>query len=616
MPLVTLENLSIRFRGPALFDDVSSIIEPGQRIGLLGRNGAGKTTLLKMLVGDVTPDNGRIVFAPGATVARLVQDVPTDLVGSTRQVVLDACGFEPDQHDAWETEHRVDTTLSKMELDPEAPFETLSSGLKRRVLLAAALANQPSLLLLDEPTNHLDIDSILWLESFLARWSGTFIFITHDRSFLQKLANRIWEIDRGKLFDWSCDYQTFLQRKEAALDAEEKQDALFDKKLAEEEAWIRKGIKARRTRNEGRVRALEAMRVQRQERRKVEGQANLQLQTANRSGNLVAELTDVSFSHGDRPIVDAFSTTIMRGDKVGIIGRNGAGKTTLLRLMLGQLAPQTGQVRLGTNLEVAYFDQLRGQLDEEKSVEDNVADGNDRVQIGGKSKHIIGYLQDFLFTPERARTQVKFLSGGERNRVLLAKLMTRPANVIVLDEPTNDLDSETLDLLEARLVEFSGTLLVVSHDRTFLNNIVTSTIVFEQDGIREYVGGYDDWRRAVARRQQQPEADKAAKPGTASTSQAANQQTTSQQAVGQQGSGQTIVEKKKLSFKETRELAALPPRIETLETEIASLHESMAAADYYRRESTEIAADQQRLLAWETELADCYHRWETLEARL
>ncbi len=615
MPLVTLENLSIRFRGPALFDDVSSIIEPGQRIGLLGRNGAGKTTLLKMLVGDVTPDNGRIVFAPGATVARLVQDVPTDLVGSTRQVVLNACGYESDQHDAWETEHRVDTTLSKMELDPEAPFETLSSGLKRRVLLAAALANQPSLLLLDEPTNHLDIDSILWLESFLARWSGTFIFITHDRSFLQKLANRIWEIDRGKLFDWSCDYQTFLQRKEAALDAEEKQDALFDKKLAEEEAWIRKGIKARRTRNEGRVRALEAMRVQRQERRKVEGQANLQLQTANRSGNLVAELTDVSFSHGDRPIVDTFSTTIMRGDKVGIIGRNGAGKTTLLRLMLGQLAPQAGKVRLGTNLEVAYFDQLRGQLDEEKSVEDNVADGNDRVQIGGKSKHIIGYLQDFLFTPERARTQVKFLSGGERNRVLLAKLMTRPANVIVLDEPTNDLDSETLDLLEARLVEFSGTLLVVSHDRTFLNNIVTSTIVFEQDGIREYVGGYDDWRRAVARRQQQPAENKPTKSGTASNSQATSQQATSQQAVEQQGNGQTVAEKKKLSYKETRELAALPQRIETLETEIAGLHEAMAAADYYRRESSEIAADQQRLLAWETELADCYHRWEMLEAR-
>jgi ATP-binding cassette subfamily F protein uup len=377
------------------------------------------------------------------------------------------------------------------------------------------------------------------------------------------------------------------------------------------------------------------MRVQRQERRKVEGQANLQLQTANRSGNLVAELTDVSFSHGDRPIVDAFSTTIMRGDKVGIIGRNGAGKTTLLRLMLGQLAPQTGQVRLGTNLEVAYFDQLRGQLDEEKSVEDNVADGNDRVQIGGKSKHIIGYLQDFLFTPERARTQVKFLSGGERNRVLLAKLMTRPANVIVLDEPTNDLDSETLDLLEARLVEFSGTLLVVSHDRTFLNNIVTSTIVFEQDGIREYVGGYDDWRRAVARRQQQPEADKATKSGTAATSQPTSQQATSQQAtskqatsqqatsqpvagqqaVSQQGNGQTVAEKKKLSYKETRELAILPQRIETLEAEIASLHEAMAAADYYRRESTEIAADQQRLLAWETELADCYHRWEMLEAR-
>lgn len=618
MPLATLENLSIRFRGPALLDDVSSVIEPGQRIGLLGRNGAGKTTLLKMLNGDLLPDTGRIIMAPGTRIARLIQDVPADLTGTVTEIVSRGLADLAEEQ-PWEAEHRVETTLAKMELDGSVQFQTLSSGLKRRVLLAAAIATQPQMLLLDEPTNHLDIESILWLEGFLSRWNGTLMFITHDRSFLQKLANRIWEIDRGRLFDWSCDYNTFLKRKEEALDAEEKQNALFDKKLAQEEVWIRQGIKARRTRNEGRVRALKKLREERQERRKVEGSAKLMLQDAARSGALVAELKDVSFSRGERPIIKSFSTTIMRGDKVGIIGRNGAGKTTLLRLMLGQLEPDSGSLRLGTNLQVAYFDQLRDQLDENKSVQDNVADGNDRVQIGGATKHVIGYLQDFLFTPERARTEVRFLSGGERNRVLLAKLMTRPANVIVLDEPTNDLDSETLDLLEEQLVSFGGTLLIVSHDRTFLNNVVTSTIVFEEDGVNEYVGGYDNWRETVARRQSGSLVDK----GKATDRAAGNSHSGSSNGgslaradgTTRSANGTPSAAKSRLNYKEQKELDSAPGHIEQLEAAIGKLHSAMADTNYYRRPAHEITADQQRLGELEAQLATTYARWEELEAR-
>jgi len=608
MPLVTLEDVSIRFRGPALLDNVCSVIEPGQRIGLLGRNGAGKTTLLKMLCGDLTPDNGRIIFQAGARIARLSQEVPQELTGKIADLVAQPL-IPLFKEQPWEVEHRVEKTLANMELDGERSFETLSSGLKRRVLLASAIITQPDMLLLDEPTNHLDADSILWLEGFLSRWSGTLMFITHDRSFLQKLANRIWEIDRGHLFDWSCDYGTFLKRKEEALEAEEKQNALFDKKLAQEEVWIRQGIKARRTRNEGRVRALKQLRRERLERRQQEGTAKLMFQEAARSGALVAELKDVSFARGDLQIIRSFSTTIMRGDKVGIIGRNGAGKTTLLKLILGDLKPDSGSVRLGTNLQIAYFDQLRGQLEEDKSVQDNVADGNDRVLINGVSKHIIGYLQDFLFTPERARTEVRFLSGGERNRVLLAKLMTRPANVMVLDEPTNDLDSETLDLLEEQLVSFQGTLLVVSHDRTFLNNVVTSTVVFEDDAVREYVGGYDDWRDAVARRTEtnsskvNAAAKKDAEKGTTGPAAMAKSPTAIPPA------------KTKLSYKEQRELESLPQKIESLEQSIAEMHTAMAGADYYRRSAGELASNQSRLSELELQLAEAYARWETLEAR-
>jgi ATP-binding cassette subfamily F protein uup len=595
MPLVSIEDLSIGFRGPLLLDSVSAQIDARQRIGLLGRNGAGKTTLLRMLDGKVVPDHGSITFAPGATVARLTQEVPRDLSGTIMSVVLAGQTPSDDSETAWQTEHAVESTLSRMQLDPDAAFETLSSGMKRRVLLARSIATEPDVLLLDEPTNHLDIPSILWLENFLRRWKKTLIFVTHDRSFLQNLATRIWEIDRGRLFDWSCDYQTFLTRKEAALAAEEKQNALFNKKLAEEEVWIRQGIKARRTRNEGRVRALKAMRVERSQIRQTEGTAKLNIQEAQRTGRLVADVKDISFSYGDQAIINGFTTMLMRGDKIGIIGPNGAGKTTLIKLLLGQLQPDAGMVRLGTNLQVAYFDQLRDTLDPNKTVEENVGDGGDKIQIGDKSKHIIGYLQDFLFTPERARTEVRFLSGGERNRVLLARLMTKPANVIVLDEPTNDLDSETLDLLEEQIVDFRGTLLVVSHDRTFLNNVVTSTIVFEDGDVKEYAGGYDDWRDTVARRQQAL----TAKP---------------QQPTGKSPSKPTSGESPKLSYKEQRELKQLPKQIEKLENEIRDLHEQMGEPNYYQQPSDKVATDAARLKEIEASLKAAYARWEVLES--
>jgi ATP-binding cassette subfamily F protein uup len=496
MSLITVRELRIGFRGPLLLDGVSCQIEPGQRIGLLGRNGAGKTTFLRILSGQVEADDGQVVFAPGTTVSLLPQDVPQDLTGTIEEVVAQGLPAAADDHDtAWKPQQQLKRILTEMQLPADARFESLSSGMKRRVLLARALVADPDVLLLDEPTNHLDLAAIEWLEEFLARWKTTLIFVTHDRMFLRKLATRILEIDRGRLFDWSCNYDTFLKRKEAALAAEETQNALFDKKLAEEEVWIRTGIKARRTRNEGRVRALERLRQVRSDRRESTGKVQLAIQESERSGMLVAEVDSVTFAYGERVIVRDFSTSIMRGDKIGIIGPNGAGKTTLLRILLGQLEPQAGTVRLGTNLQIAYFDQLRQQLNDEASVQENVADGYDTVQVGGGSRHVIGYLRDFLFSPERARLPAKFLSGGERNRVLLAKLFAKPANVIVLDEPTNDLDSETLELLEERLVDFAGTVLLVSHDRTFLNNVVTSTIVFEPGGAREYFGGYDDWLR-------------------------------------------------------------------------------------------------------------------------
>ena len=608
MPLIAAKDLQIRFRGPPLLDKGSCQIELGQRIGLLGRNGAGKSTFLRILSGQVQPDGGQLILAPGTKVALLPQDVPRDVQGSVSQVV--GQGLPPadaaEHETAWQAEQRVERVLANMGLPAAARFETLSSGMKRRVLLAQALVASPDLLLLDEPTNHLDLAAIEWLEDFLLRWPATLIFVTHDRMFLRKLATRILEIDRGRLFDWSCDYETFLSRKEAALAAQEKQDALFDKRLAEEEVWIRTGIKARRTRNEGRVRALERMRLARSERPPATGKVQLAIQEGQRSGMLVAEVDEISFSYGERAIFCDFSTTLMRGDKVGIIGPNGVGKTTLLRVLLGQLQPQTGTVRLGTNLQIAYFDQLRQQLNEEASVQDNVGDGYDTVRIGGGQRHIIGYLRDFLFSPDRARTPVRFLSGGERNRVLLAKLFAKPANVIVLDEPTNDLDAETLELLEERLVEFEGTVLLVSHDREFLNNVVTSTIVFEEGGLRECVGGYDDWLRQRANRTQAPRAIDGPRPAP---TRRASEGTTPTRRVSEGMSDS----KRRLTFKERQELESLPATIEQSEAMIDDLHRAMAEPQFYQQPGARIAEEQARLKALEETLAAAYERWAALD---
>ena len=593
MPLLNITELSYHLRGKALLDAISCRVEPRERIGLLGRNGAGKTTFMRLLCGEIEGDGGTLAFTPGSRVARLPQEVPLDLAGPVTEIVRQ--GFDVhSQEPEWQEEQRAEQIIQMMELDPEAAFERLSSGMKRRVLLARAIVSRPDMLLLDEPTNHLDLDSIQWLETFLGRWDGALIFVTHDRQFLRRLATRIMEIDRGKLFDWSCDYDTFLVRKEAALAVEDKQNALFDKRLAIEEVWIRQGVKARRVRNEGRVKALEKLRNVRSDRRDRVGKVRLEIQEAERSGALVADLKAVTFSYPGRTIVDTFSTTVMRGDKIGIIGRNGAGKTTLLRLILGELEPTSGKVRLGSNLQIAYFDQLRQTLNEDETVQQNVGDGSDTITINGVDKHVIGYLQDFLFAPDRARTPIKYLSGGERNRVLLARLFSKPANILVLDEPTNDLDMETLELLEERLVDFNGTVLTVSHDREFLNHVVTSTIVFEDDSVREYVGGYDDWirQRALA-----TEADTKA-PAAPPTS----------------GSYPTPVPRaRKLSFKEQRELEALPVLIETLEVEIRDLHEDMALPQFYQQPGDKIAQVQTQLTDRKAQLVKAYARWEELE---
>ncbi len=606
MSLVTIRDLSIGFRGPLLLDSVDCQIEPGQRIGLLGRNGAGKTTLMNLVMGVIQPDHGAVVIAAGKHVAKLSQDVPQNVTAAIKEVVAEGLReIELPEEDQWKLQNDVEQILSRMGLDGEARFETLSSGMKRRVLLAQALVSKPDLLLLDEPTNHLDIDAIDWLENFLLKFNASLIFVTHDRMFLRKLATRIWEIDRGRIFDWSCDYDTFLKRKEQALAAEEKQNALFDKRLAEEEVWIRKGIKARRTRNEGRVRALKAMRSERSDRRGHVGTANLRIQEAERSGNLVIELDDVSFSYEGHPIFENFTTEIMRKDKVGIIGRNGVGKTTLLKVLLGELKPTDGRVKLGTNLQIAYFDQLRGQLDEELTVQENVGDGSDSIMINGAKKHVLGYLQDFLFAPERARTQIKFLSGGERNRILLAKLFAKPANVIVLDEPTNDLDAETLELLEEKLADYSGTVLMVSHDRAFLNNVVTSTIVFEPQGLREYVGGFDDWQRQVQQRE-------ASKSGSEKDTKGTRKVPILPESKNARNQGE-LDKPRKLKFKEKQELEKLPARIEELESAVAKLHQQMAEPEFYQQSREVIAQAQTDLKSIEEKLSSAYARWEELE---
>ncbi len=618
MALITLDDLSIGFRGPPLMEGVSCRIDPGQKIGLLGRNGTGKTTLMRILCGDVEPDGGAVQREPGLRVALLPQHVPS-ATGTIHEIVAQGASIGHEDAEApWKAELRVEQVLSRMKLDETARYETLSSGMKRRVLLAQSLASEPDLLLLDEPTNHLDIDAIGWLEEFLSRWNGTLLFVTHDRMFLRRLATRILEIDRGRLFDWSCDYETFLQRKEAALAAEEQQHALFDRKLAEEEVWIRQGIKARRTRNEGRVRALEKMRREHQQRRSDPGKVKLAIQEGQRSGNLVAEVDRISFAYDSKVIFRNFSTWIMRGDKIGIIGPNGVGKTTLVRVLLGQNPPDAGRVRLGTNLQIAYFDQLRDQLDDDKTVQECVADGYDSVQVDGKSRHIVGYLKDFLFTPERSRTVVRYLSGGERNRLLLARLFAKPANLIVLDEPTNDLDSETLELLEERLMQFSGTVLLVSHDREFLNNVVTSTLVFEEEGLREYDGGYDDWLR---QRCAAPPTSASSSTPSSSTPSSSTPSASSPPSSAGMGSGSKTAatsgsrsaNKRRLSFREQQELAGLPKAIEQLEADIATMHEAMARPDFYTQSGDQIAQKAARLKELEERLATTYQRWEDLE---
>jgi ATP-binding cassette subfamily F protein uup len=614
--------MQLGFGGEPLLDDLSLHVENGERICLVGRNGAGKSTLLKVIAGELAIDDGERWVQDGVRVVRLEQEVPQGTAGDVFDVVAAGLAevseqliawhhasqrvaqgdagamddLERAQHalevnDGWQLGQRIERVLSRLDLPGDVDFASLSGGWKRRVLLARALVAEPDILLLDEPTNHLDITMIEWLEQFMLGYRGALIFITHDRMFLRKLATRIVELDRGQLASFPGDYDNYLRRKEEMLEAETRQNALFDKKLAEEEVWIRKGVKARRTRNEGRVRALHKLREQRAARRAQTGKVKMRVEEAGLSGKLVVEAEDISYTRQGKPIVDGLSTTILRGDRVGILGPNGCGKTTLLRLLLGDLTPQQGRVKLGTNLEIAYFDQLRAQLDENRSVQDNVADGHDQVTMGGKSKHVISYLQDFLFTPERARAPITKLSGGERNRLLLARLFARPSNLLVLDEPTNDLDVETLELLEERLLDYNGTLLLVSHDRVFINNVVTSTLVFEGQGrVNEYVGGYDDWLR-----QRQPEKQRLASKQDKPVMREQNRA-------------------RKLGYKEQRELDELPATIEQLETEQENLHAQMADPAFFKQDGEVIAQSQERLAGIEQSLEQAYARWEELEA--
>ncbi|MFH1023459.1 MAG: ATP-binding cassette domain-containing protein [Planctomycetota bacterium] len=599
MPLVSLRNIHLAFDGPPLLDGISLQLEAGERLCLMGRNGTGKTTLMRLIRGELNSDDGEIFRQPGLRIALVSQEIPQGLAGTVFDVV--ALGTETaDAHtedaEEWRRHQAVTQMLSRLGLDADVPFATLSGGTKRRVMLARALASAPDILLLDEPTNHLDIDSIRWLEDFLLKQVRTLLFVTHDRAFARRISNRVAELDRGNLYAFDCDYDAFVTRREELLAAEITRRALFDKKLAQEEVWMRQGIKARRTRNEGRVRALIALREERRIQRARIGTAKIRIQDAERSGVLVAEAEGASFAFDDRPVIRNLTTTVFRGDRIGIIGPNGSGKTTLLRLLLGELTPQQGHVRLGARLEVLYFDQLRNHLDLNKTVQKNVVEFGDTVTINGRSRHVIGYLRDFLFSSDRIQDRVGILSGGERNRLLLAKLFTKPSNVLVMDEPTNDLDIETLDLLEELLPEYAGTILLVSHDREFLNNVVTSTLVLTGGGdVREYAGGYDDWLRQSAAAVQA-----ATPPAPVITPTAAKP------------SGQPA-KPRKLTFTEARELERLPDRILTLEAEQTALHETMADPGYYRKAKEDVSRSRLRLSAIETELAEAYRRWDELE---
>lgn len=609
MNYVNFDAVSLGFGGELLLEEVSFRVNDSERIGLIGRNGMGKTTLLRLVSGELSPDSGVVSRQKDLRIAYLPQEVPENLSGTVYQIIkqgLEGMTFNwLEEEIDWRSNLLVEKIMSKMQLSAKSDFETLSTGMKRRVLLAKGLVAEPQLLLLDEPTNHLDIQSIVWLEEFLLRWNGSLIFITHDRVFLQNLATRIVELDRGRIFDWDCDYQTFLKRKDAYLDAEQAQHGMFDKKLAQEEQWIRKGIEARRTRNEGRVRALQRLRQIRKERREQPGKVKLQIQEARKSGKLVLEAEDVKFAFAEKPIVKNFSFTLQRGDKVGIVGPNGSGKTTLLNLLIGNLKPQSGSIQYGTNLEIAYFDQMRLQLDETKTVYENVAQGRDIVSINGQNRTIYGYLEDFLFPKERVHAPIGVLSGGERNRLLLARLFTMPANLLVMDEPTNDLDLETLEILETILLAYQGTLLLVSHDRAFLNNLVTSTLVMMNDGaVKEFIGGYDDWYQL----QQESERD---------------QRDLEKQK--NQFEKKTINEKKlkpvkKLNFMQRKKLEEalqeIPNHLEKLETEYQDLVQKMATSEFYNQSEEELSKSANRLKWLESEISSTYQRWQEIEHQL
>jgi ATP-binding cassette subfamily F protein uup len=627
--LLSYRNLTVSFGGPKLLDNAGLTIDKRERICLLGRNGEGKSTLLRIIASEIESDKGEVEAIPGLRIGKLDQEVPAEMDGTVFEIVaqglgeaaqtiakyhqllhqlgespddesigeqLDEVQHQLDQTDGWALEHKVENILQRVELDGDQAFSSLSGGNKRRALLARALIKQPHILLLDEPTNHLDIPGIRWLEEFLRKADIALLFVSHDRAFIQRVANKILDLDRGQLTRWECDYDTYLTRKAELLAGEAKQQAVFDKKLADEEIWIRKGIQARRTRNEGRVRSLKKMREERAERRNIQGKTKLDLSDAQLSGRKVITVDSINYSWGDKPLIKDFSTTIWRGDKIGIVGLNGSGKTTLLNLLLQKLEPASGTVTHGTKLEVAYFDQHRDQLDEKLSVAENVHPAGEMININGKPRHILSYLQDFLFTPHTSRSPITKLSGGERARLLLAKLFIQPANVLVLDEPTNDLDIETVELLEERLLEYNGTLLLVSHDRSFLDNVVTSTIALEGDGqIEEYTGGCEEWLKK----------------------QEANRNTAKKQKSSPSPTPKVEVApaetpKRKLSNKEREALKTLPKKIEQMEAELEELSTLMASADYYQNPNSDLTGDAKRLEVLENEILEAYERLEEL----
>jgi len=625
MPLIRLNNVSIAYGTHALLKDANFQLDPGERVGLLGRNGEGKSTLMKIIAGNVHADGGEVWREPELKLAWLEQSPVLEVGATIYDAVASGLGelgqwisqyhhlletmdggedslkklgdlqHKLEAHNGWHFQQRVESTLSKLNLPADVDVSSLSGGWKRRVALAQALVIEPEVLLLDEPTNHLDFETIAWVEEQVLSFRGAVLFVTHDRAFLQKLATRIVDLDRGNLVSWPGNYQDYLVRKAAALETEENQNAEFDKKLAKEEVWVRQGIKARRTRNEGRVRALKRLRSERSERRNVQGTTNLNLNKGEASGKKVIEAENISFAYGKNTIIKNFSALIQRGDKIGLLGPNGAGKSTLLKLLLKQIEPTTGEIEQGTKIQLAYFDQLREQLDPEMTVADTVADGNEFLDIAGVQRHVMSYLADFLFSPARARSPVKSLSGGEKNRLLLARLFTKPANLIIMDEPTNDLDLETLEMLEEKLVDYQGTLLLVSHDRAFLDNVVTSVFVFEEDHtVNEYIGGYAEWNALVEQRKKQ---QVKAKP-VEETKQA------------KQGG----ISKKKLSFKEQKELEQIPDLIDRLEEKQTELTALMSSSDFYKKEEDKIKFTTDELKKTEASLEQAFQRWDELEA--